>query len=223
MLNVENLCIDVPGRRLFENLNFSVHEGESLVVMGASGSGKTSLLHAIAGITLPTGGEINIDGIGIHTLSTGKRAKYRLAKIGLVSQFGDLLPELSVLSNVSLPLQLAGTSRKLAEKSASAALDMVGMGKYVEREIDDLSGGEVQRIAIARALVSNPHVILADEPTGALDEENSVLIANLLMDRARSSGAALVVATHDHLIADLMDRTINLRDYQPHADGLVVH
>ncbi len=218
MITVEDLCVDVPGRRLLENLDVRVREGESLAIMGASGSGKSTLLQTLAGIRLPTSGEIVIGGARVNQLSGSKRAKFRLENIGLVFQFGDLLPELRVLGNVSLPLQLRGTKRTLAEEAARDALQSVGLGDFSDRGIELLSGGEIQRVAIARALVANPKLMLADEPTGALDEETSELVADQLIAQAKSQGAALIVATHDPLVANRLDRIVNLRQYQPKAD-----
>lgn len=202
-------------RRLIEDFTVSINSASAVGLVGVSGSGKTTLLRAIAGIGLPTAGQIVIDGMDITSLNVDKRAEFRLKNIGMVSQFGNLLPELSVLANVALPLQLGGVSRADAESDARSALQLVDMKSHSEDRIEDLSGGEIQRVAIARALVGRPKIILADEPTGSLDEANSRLVAELLRNRAHEYEVTVLVATHDPLVAEEMDSIINLRDFQP--------
>lgn len=211
----EDVHLAFSRRRLIEGFTVSFKSGSAVGLVGVSGSGKTTLLRAMAGISLPTSGQIFICGQEITSLNVDKRAEFRLKNIGLVSQFGNLLPELSVLANVALPLQLGGTSRAQAEADARTALGLVDMVSHTEARIDDLSGGEIQRTAIARALVGRPKVILADEPTGALDESNSLLVADLLKEQAHHRGTTVLVATHDPLVAEKMDSVINLRDFQP--------
>ena len=202
-------------RRLIEDFTVSINSASAVGLVGVSGSGKTTLLRAIAGIGLPTAGQIVIDGMDITSLNVDKRAEFRLKNIGMVSQFGNLLPELSVLANVALPLQLGGVSRADAESDARSALQLVDMKSHSEDRIEDLSGGEIQRVAIARALVGRPKIILADEPTVSLDEANSRLVAELLRNRAHEYEVTVLVATHDPLVAEEMDSIINLRDFQP--------
>lgn len=218
-LAVHDLRIDVPGRTLFFALDITLRDGDSLAVVGPSGSGKTSLLTCLAGIRVPTSGRIVINGSDISAMSSPKRAAFRLAHIGLVFQFGDLLPELSVLGNVALPLQLCGVRRGEAERRAAAMLDRVGLGELGAAKPESISGGETQRVGIARALVNDPAIILADEPTGALDEVNSVMVTDLLLEQAKTSGAALIMSSHDPLVYGRAAHKIDIREFAsgPHT------
>jgi len=210
-LVVSDLALRVPGRVLFDGISFAADPGEMLAVMGPSGSGKTSLLNCLSGISVPSRGTVTIDGTATSRLGASGRASFRLAHIGLVFQFGELLPELPVVENVALPLCLLGTKRREAEYLALSILDRLGLGDRGDAHPDVLSGGEVQRVAIARALVHRPGLVLADEPTGALDERNAVELMALLGEQARELGATVVVATHDPLVAERVDRVLRLR------------
>lgn len=211
-LALHDLRIDVPGRTLFRGLDFSLQGGDSLAIVGPSGSGKTSLLTCLAGIRLPTSGHIVINGREITRMSSAQRAAFRLAHIGLIFQFGDLLPELTVVGNVALPLQLRGVSRRDAERDATSMLDRVGLGDRIHAKPESISGGEIQRVGIARALVNSPAVILADEPTGALDEANSIKITDLLLEQAQESCAAVIMSSHDPLVYKRAAHMIDLRE-----------
>lgn len=211
-LRVSNLTLDVPGRRLMEDAGFAVGAGECLAVMGPSGSGKTSLLNCLCGITMPVSGRIRISGTELTGLGVSQRTAFRLRRIGLVFQFGELLPELSALENVALPLRLMGTSRREAERLASLWLQRLGLDGHGGAHPNVLSGGEIQRVGIARALAHEPRLVLADEPTGALDEENSVRVVELLVGCAKDLGAAVIVATHDPLVSSSADRVLALAD-----------
>lgn len=212
-LTVHELRIDVPGRTLFRGLDLNLQGGDSLAIVGPSGSGKTSLLTCLSGIRLPTSGRISINGSDISGMSSPKRAAFRLAHIGLIFQFGDLLPELSVLGNVALPLQLRGVHRGDAERRATSMLDRVGLGDRSDAKPESISGGETQRVGIARALVNDPAFILADEPTGALDEVNSVMVTDLLLEQARKSGAGLIMSSHDPLVYERAAHKIDIREF----------
>ncbi|MEJ7762101.1 MAG: ABC transporter ATP-binding protein [Thermomicrobiales bacterium] len=218
-LTVSGLTMEVPGRRLLDGLDLMVGKGDCLAVMGPSGSGKTSLLNALCGITVPAAGTVILDGTDLSRLKAGARADFRLRHIGLVFQFGELLPELSVLENVSLPLRLAGTKRAEAERRAADWLDRVGLSAHAAKHPEALSGGEVQRAGIARALCHGPGLVLADEPTGALDEVNAELVTGLLVEQAKALGAAVVIATHDLTVAARADRVLRLRDGQLETSG----
>jgi putative ABC transport system ATP-binding protein len=194
---------------ILKGVDLEVQRGASVTVMGPSGSGKTTLLNCIAGLQPVSGGDIWIDDDRMSgSLSEQQRASLRLHRIGLVFQFGELLPELSVIENVELPLRLRG-QRDLAR--ATDLLDHLSLGNRANSRPSELSGGETQRVAIARAIVTSPTVLLADEPTGALDEDLSETVCELLLSSAREIGAALVVASHDPKVAGLMNRTVRLR------------
>jgi ABC-type lipoprotein export system ATPase subunit len=199
-------------RRVLNGVDLEVREGQSVAIMGPSGSGKTSLLHCLSGILQPDEGQISIAGTPMGSLRPGARAAVRLRKIGLVFQFGELLPELSVVENVGLPLRLAGAARKEAGRRAADCLSRVGMGNRACAHPVHLSGGETQRVAIARAMVTLPPVLLADEPTGSLDESAAYGVAEALFAAARTSNAAVVLVTHNPRIASMAGRTLFLRD-----------
>jgi putative ABC transport system ATP-binding protein len=211
-LEVVDLSFDVPGRRLLGGVDLAVGAGECVAVMGPSGSGKTSLLNCLSGIARPTAGAVRVDGTDLARLGTSARADFRLRRVGLIFQFGELLPELTVVENVALPLRLQGIGRGEAERRAREWLERLGLGGEGELHPDALSGGEVQRAGIARALTHRPALVVADEPTGALDEANAVRIAALLVAQAKEQGAAVVVATHDPTVAAAADRVLGLRE-----------
>jgi putative ABC transport system ATP-binding protein len=213
-LEVRDLTLDVPGRRLFDGITFAAEPGECIAIMGPSGSGKTSLLNCLCGITTPTAGSVIIDGVDVPGLGITPRSAFRLKHIGLVFQFGELLPELTVVENVSLPLRLLGVGREEAERRAAGWLARLGIGDLAVQHPDRLSGGEAQRAGIARALAHGPALVLADEPTGALDEANAAQVARLLLGIAKETGATVIVATHDPLVATQADRVLRLRDGQ---------
>jgi putative ABC transport system ATP-binding protein len=179
--------------------------------MGPSGSGKSTLLNCLAGIFLPSSGQVVIDGSTVTAMSVSARARLRLRRVGIVFQFGELLPELTVLENVALPLRLQGRGARVADGGARAMLERLGVAGHAAKHPTELSGGEVQRVGIARALVHEPSLVLADEPTGALDEDNAGLITGLLIGVARELGAAVVVATHDPTVAACANRVFRLR------------
>lgn len=211
-LEVRDLSLDMPGRRLLDDVDLAAEAGECLAVVGPSGSGKTSLLNCLCGIVMPAAGSVRVDGIELAGLGTAERTAFRLRRIGMVFQFGELLPELTALENVALPLRLLGNSRRDAERRAAEWLDRLGLGERGAEHPDLLSGGEVQRVGIARALAHEPSLVLADEPTGALDEANSVRIMGLLVGTAKELGATVIVVTHDPLVASKADRVLRLQD-----------
>jgi ABC-type lipoprotein export system ATPase subunit len=211
-LDVSGLTLDIPGRVLLDGLDLTATPGECIAVMGPSGSGKTSLLNCLCGIVRPTSGSVRVCGVEISQLGESRRAHFRLRRIGMVFQFGELLPELSVLENVALPLRLMGVTRTEAECRAVDWLERLGLGARGGAHPDVLSGGEVQRAGIARALVHAPALVLADEPTGSLDEENAGIVAGMLVGAAKDLGATVVIATHDPLVASVADRVLRLRD-----------
>lgn len=209
VVQAADVVFEVPGRRVLDGLSLDLESGESLAVMGPSGSGKTTLLNCIAGLIRATAGTVIVAGMDMGRGADSKIAAYRLTTIGLVFQFGELLPELSVVENVALPALFIG--RDDAHPQAMTRLDAVGMAGDAERYPDSLSGGETQRVAIARALITSPTVVLADEPTGALDETNANLVTELLLAACRDEQAALMIATHDPAVARAADRIMWLR------------
>jgi putative ABC transport system ATP-binding protein len=209
VVRAAGVVIEVPGRRLADGLDLELGAGEAVAMMGPSGSGKTTVLNTLAGIAPLNAGSVEIAGERISELSEDGAAALRLAHVGMVFQFGELMPELSVRENVTLPALFAGLDD--ATGRAEELLDMVGLAGYGPRAPEELSGGEAQRVAIARALVCGPRLLLADEPTGALDEDNARRVTDVLLRACREQGTALLVATHDAVVADAMDRTLLLR------------
>jgi len=193
-------------------VSFSVEEGEFLTIFGPSGSGKSTLLHLIGGLDRPDEGEIIVDGSNLQQLSDDKRAQLRLTRIGFIFQFFNLLPRLTALANVELPLFIADTSEKDAKEKAKEMLNLVGLDTRMDHRPFELSGGEQQRVAIARALINNPKIILADEPTGNLDTQIGGEIVQLMRTLNKEKGQTFVIITHDSSIAENADRIIYLKD-----------
>ena len=189
-------------------------KGEFVLVMGPSGSGKTTLLNLIGGLDKPTQGKISVDGLDLTTLSDKELTKIRRHKIGFIFQFYNLIPVLTALENVELPLLAAGHPREKALERAKELLHMVGLAERMNHMPDELSGGEQQRVAIARALANKPSIILADEPTGDLDSKTGTEIVQVLYDAAKKENATVVVVTHDPTIAEKADRVMRMRDGQ---------
>lgn len=186
--------------------------GAVVAVMGPSGSGKSTLLHCLAGILLPERGEVVYAGCHLDQLSEPERSRLRRQQFGFVFQFGQLVPELSALENVALPLRLGGVARREAEQRAEDWLARLEVAAVGAKHPGELSGGEGQRVAVARALVSHPQVVFADEPTGALDSLNGERVMALLLDAARSRGTTVVLVTHEARVAAYADREIFMRD-----------
>jgi putative ABC transport system ATP-binding protein len=192
--------------------NVTVRQGEIFAIMGPSGSGKSTLLHCLAGIFTPDQGDVLFDHQVVNTMSEADRTKLRRTAFGFVFQFGQLVPELTAADNVALPLLLNRTRRKVAYKTADAWLDKLGISDKGGRRTGELSGGEAQRVAVARALALAPKVIFADEPTGSLDSLTGEKVMDLLTDLARQQGATVVLVTHDARVAAYADRVATVRD-----------
>jgi putative ABC transport system ATP-binding protein len=201
-----------------EGIDLSIAKGEMASLVGPSGSGKSTMLNLIGGLDRPSQGEVELDGQPLSKLSDDELTRVRRDKIGFIFQFFNLLPTLSCLENVSLPLHLRGWPRKKVEERARELLDTVKLGARVEHLPDELSGGERQRVAIARALSVYPPILLADEPTGNLDTQTGAEILNLIHDLHDRLGATVLVVTHDKTVADSCPRTIQLRDGRVFAD-----
>ncbi|WP_327359199.1 ABC transporter ATP-binding protein [Streptomyces sp. NBC_01304] len=190
--------------------HLALHPGEVIGIVGPSGSGKTTLLHCLSGLLLPDSGSVLFRGRTMEELSVKERDSLRREHFGFVFQFGDLVPELTLCENVSLPLRLNGVPAKEARRRATDQLTALGIGHLSRRSVGEVSGGELQRAAIARSVVHKPAVVFADEPTGALDEDNSAVVFDLLIAQAKEQGASVVVVTHDVDLAARTDRTIRL-------------
>jgi len=214
MIQVDNLTrIYQTGSNrqvVFDALTFGVEKGETVALLGASGSGKTTLLNLISGIDTPDAGQVLLDGVDVHALGEPDRTLLRRRQIGFVFQFFNLIPTLTAGENVALPLELLGSDDHTARERADALLGQVGLGGLGMRYPETLSGGEQQRAAIARALVHEPAVLLADEPTGNLDEDTGRLIIDLLTALARQQGTTLLLVTHSMQVAQAADRVLRL-------------
>ncbi|MEU5684170.1 macrolide ABC transporter ATP-binding protein [Streptomyces venezuelae] len=191
---------------------FSIHPGEVVAVMGPSGSGKSTLLHCLAGIVRPDEGSISYNGRSLTGLSDAELSALRRSEFGFVFQFGQLVPELTCVENVALPLRLNGARRKEAEATARTWMERLEVDDVAAKRPGEVSGGQGQRVAVARALATSPRVIFADEPTGALDSLNGERVMELLTDAARSTNAAVVLVTHETRVAAYSDREIIVRD-----------
>ena len=193
-----------------DGVTLEVEKGEFVAMVGPSGSGKSTLLHLAGGLDQPEAGTVLLGERDLGALSAGERAKIRRREIGFVFQFFHLLPTLTVAENVELPLVLDGVRNK--NGSVKTMLDRVGLGERADHLPGELSGGEMQRAAIARALVAGPELILADEPTGNLDSTNGAIVLDVLAEQVAEAGAALLMVTHDESAAKRADRVLHLRD-----------
>ena len=201
-----------------DGIDLTIAKGEMASIVGPSGSGKSTMLNLIGGLDRPTRGEVELDGQPLSQLSDDELTRVRRDKIGFIFQFFNLLPTLSCLENVSLPLHLRGWPRKKVEERARELLDLVKLTARLDHLPDELSGGERQRVAIARALSVYPPILLADEPTGNLDTHTGADILNLIHDLHDRLGATVLIVTHDKTVAESCPRTIQLRDGRVFAD-----
>lgn len=195
-----------------DGADFSIHPGEVVAVMGPSGSGKSTLLHCLAGIVKPDSGSVHYNGREMTAMSDAERSGLRRGEFGFVFQFGQLVPELSCVENVALPLRLNGTKRKEAESRASAWMERLEVADVAHKRPGEVSGGQGQRVAVARSLVTGPRVLFADEPTGALDSLNGERVMELLTEAAREARTAVVLVTHEARVAAYSDREVVVRD-----------
>ncbi len=193
-----------PSARIsvLRGLHLAIPHGQRAALLGKSGSGKSTLLNLLGGLDVPTSGAIHVDGRDLAAMTANERALYRLSTVGMIFQAFYLVPSRNALENVEMPMVLAGASRKERRDVAAAALESVGLGHRLSHRPDQLSGGERQRVAIARALVNRPKLLLADEPTGNLDTVTGGEVLDIILDYIQSSGAALMLVTHDEELAE---------------------
>lgn len=212
MLDARHVSVSYGATPAVRDVSLHMEAGASMALMGASGSGKSSLLHCLAGVLVPDEGSIFFGGTDITGLSDRDRSRLRLERMGVVFQFGDLVPELTLVENVMLPLQLLGQRRRVARVRALELLDQLGIAELADSRTGAVSGGQAQRAAVARALVHDPAVVLADEPTGALDSVTAEAVLDALVGLTRDSGATLLVVTHDNVVASHLDALVTLHD-----------
>ncbi|MDM1294922.1 ABC transporter ATP-binding protein [Sphingobacterium sp. N143] len=201
---------------ILKGVDITVEKGEIVSIVGASGAGKSTLLHIIGTLDKPDQGSILIDGVDIHKLSAKKLSAFRNEHIGFVFQFHHLLPEFTALENVCIPAFIQGQGRTEAEAKAKELLDLLGVSHRMDHKPAEMSGGEQQRVSVARALMNDPSIILADEPSGNLDSENAAALHQLFFDLRNKFQQTFVIVTHNEELARISDRTIHMRD------GLVV-
>ncbi|MBP2677197.1 MAG: transporter related [Deltaproteobacteria bacterium] len=199
-------------RVVFRNLSAGIRRGETVALLGRSGSGKSTLLNLIGGIDLPTGGEVILNGTNLTGLSEQRRTLFRRRHIGLIFQSFNLIPTLTVMENLLLPLELNGRTGLRPRATAQDLLGRVGLADRAEAYPDRLSGGEQQRVAVARAVIHDPFLLLADEPTGSLDAETGMRVLELIVGLARNAGRTMIIVTHSEDVARAADRVLAIRD-----------
>ena len=212
MIDIKNITKSFGKLQVLKGIDLHIDKGEVVSIIGPSGAGKTTLLQIIGTLDKPDTGSIVIDNIDVSRLSQKKLADFRNLHIGFVFQFHQLLPEFTALENIMIPAFIAGKSRKEAKARAEELLQFMGLADRASHKPNELSGGEKQRVAVARALVNNPSVILADEPSGSLDSKNKAELHQLFFDLRDQFGQTFVIVTHDESLAALTDRTIHMKD-----------
>ncbi len=213
MITIENITKSFGSLQVLKGIDLHIDRGEVVSIVGPSGAGKTTLLQIMGTLDRPDSGSVHVDGVDVTALSQKKKlADFRNRHIGFVFQFHQLLPEFTALENIMIPAYIAGTSQKAAKQRAQELLQFMGLADRASHKPNELSGGEKQRIAVARALVNNPAVILADEPSGSLDSKNKQELHQLFFDLRDQFGQTFVIVTHDEGLASITDRTIHMRD-----------
>ena len=212
MIDIKGITKSFGSLQVLKGIDLHIKKGEIVSIVGPSGAGKTTLLQIIGTLDKPNKGSITIDGVDISTLSTKKLSDFRNKHIGFVFQFHQLLPEFTALENIMIPAYIAGKSNKEATKRANELLNFMGLSDRANHKPAELSGGEKQRVAVARALINNPAVILADEPSGSLDSKNKAELHQLFFDLRDKFGQTFVIVTHDEGLAEITDRSIHMQD-----------
>lgn len=212
MIEIKNITKSFGSLQVLKGVSLNIGKGEVVSIVGPSGAGKTTLLQIIGTLDKPDGGQVVVDGVDVSGLSKKRLSDFRNKHIGFVFQFHQLLPEFTAIENIMIPAFIGGMSRSEAKKRAAELLDFMGLSDRANHKPNELSGGEKQRVAVARALVNNPAVILADEPSGSLDSKNKEELHKLFFDLRDKFGQTFVIVTHDEQLAQITDRTITMRD-----------
>ena len=219
MIEIKGVTKSFGSLQVLKGIDLCIEKGEIVSIVGPSGAGKTTLLQILGTLDKPDNGSVVVDGIETSTLSTNKLSEFRNKHLGFVFQFHQLLPEFTAIENIMIPAYIAGMKPKEAHNRAEALLEFMGLSERANHKPNELSGGEKQRVAVARALMNNPAVILADEPSGSLDSKNKEELHKLFFDLRDKFGQTFVIVTHDETLATLTDRTIHLKDGRIVGEG----
>lgn len=212
MIDIKGIKKSFGSLQVLKGIDLHIDKGEIVSIVGPSGAGKTTLLQIIGTLDKPDSGTIKVDGVDVSSLSSAKLSDFRNKHIGFVFQFHQLLPEFTAIENIMIPAYIGSASKNEAKKRAKELLDFMGLADRASHKPAELSGGEKQRVAVARALINNPAVILADEPSGSLDSKNKAELHQLFFDLRDKFGQTFVIVTHDETLASITDRTIKMRD-----------
>ena len=219
MIEIKGVTKSFGSLQVLKGIDLCIEKGEIVSIVGPSGAGKTTLLQILGTLDKPDSGSVVVDGIETSTLSTNKLSEFRNKHLGFVFQFHQLLPEFTATENIMIPAYIAGMKNKEAYNRAEELLEFMGLSDRANHKPNELSGGEKQRVAVARALMNNPAVILADEPSGSLDSKNKEELHKLFFDLRDKFGQTFVIVTHDETLATLTDRTIHLKDGRIVGEG----
>ena len=219
MIEIKGVTKNFGSLQVLKGIDLRIEKGEIVSIVGPSGAGKTTLLQILGTLDKPDNGSVVVDGIETSTLSTNKLSEFRNTHLGFVFQFHQLLPEFTAIENIMIPAYIAGMKPKEARSRAEELLAFMGLSDRATHKPNELSGGEKQRVAVARALMNNPAVILADEPSGSLDSKNKEELHKLFFELRDKFGQTFVIVTHDETLATLTDRTIHLKDGRIVGEG----